>query len=86
MQIVNGYACFSCADVTIAQSNLNPAKVERAQALGVDPSRIGSDGMVKPKTDPVTGKPVNADGSVATTTVDLAGGSGSRGGLLNISV
>jgi len=86
MQIVNGYACFSCADVAIAQADRNPAKVERAQALGIDPSRIGSGGVVEPKTDPLTGRPVNADGTVATTTVDQTGGSGSRGGLLNISV
>lgn len=86
MQIVNGQLCFSCADVALAQANLNPAKAERAQALGVDPSRIGADGQVKPKTDPVSGKALAADGTVAVTAVSPAGGNGSRGGLVNIAV
>lgn len=37
--LIDGTLCYNCADI---------ARAQKAQSLGVSPSRIGSDGEIKP--------------------------------------
>lgn len=81
VQVVNGYACFSCADVSKAQHSINP-RPPADPAGGAVTAAGGTNGTGGP---PAPGNPTGGAAPAAPPGVNQPLSNGPRGTVLNLT-
>jgi hypothetical protein len=84
MEIVNGYPCFSCADVDMARKNVDPASPHQSPAVqqARDPSKAAAANAADP-TKPGAGASAKVE---PARDVNNPLSTGDRGTILNLLV
>jgi hypothetical protein len=72
-ELINGQICFNCTQVDRAKAlGVDPSRTLRAKALGVDPSQILPDGQIKPKPSADGGSAPSATSPASATAAPTA--------------